>query len=160
MLIASTRQRWSLSRENIECLSRARKNLGVRLSVVSSHQKDCWSVSLPLHRCKKESSTAFTQMTAPKIYAEPEAGQRCRRTTAPRYSPTRVSSINSGLCIDLQHSREPDGLRAGQRRSAVAMPSVYLHDVFGSLRCSRPRPDELLAHREISRRAASDPNRP
>jgi hypothetical protein len=42
-----------LNREGIECLSRTRKNRGAKLSVVSSHPKDCWSVSLSHPCCEK-----------------------------------------------------------------------------------------------------------
>src|SRR5437667_11050519 len=49
MLIMSKRRLGSLNREDIECSSRIRKNRGAKRSLVSSHQKDCWLVSLSLH---------------------------------------------------------------------------------------------------------------
>jgi len=56
-LTASTKQRRSLNREDIECSSRTRKNHGAKSSVASSHRRDYWWALLLLPRCEDRNSS-------------------------------------------------------------------------------------------------------
>src|SRR5215813_11601976 len=67
MFRARKAQRQLLNRRGIEFLSRTKKSLGAKLSLVCSHPKDCWSASLSLLCCGKTNNTGATVRTNPPL---------------------------------------------------------------------------------------------
>jgi hypothetical protein len=67
-LTASKRPPQPLNHEDIESLPKARKNLGDKPSVVSSHRKDCSLASPSRRRCERKSSadrvSAYDELAA------------------------------------------------------------------------------------------------
>ena len=69
-----------LNREDIESWSEARKNPGDKPSVVSSHQKDCWSASLSRRRCETKSNADREQhQSIPRYCCRPLLAFRLQR---------------------------------------------------------------------------------
>src|SRR5262249_41666276 len=76
-LTALKRLRPRLSREDIECWSRTRKNRGARLSVASSGRKDCWWGSRIRRGCERIASAGCCRSSALQGSRRPDTRYEC-----------------------------------------------------------------------------------
>src|SRR5258706_4840870 len=106
-LTASTKQRRSLNREDIECSSRTRKNHGAKSSVASSHRKDYWWALLLLPRCEDRNSShsekrvvdaSWEKAGSPRACVQRRYG-RCTRVAGDSDRRSPPQGRCAGACI-------------------------------------------------------------
>src|SRR5882757_396960 len=105
MLIMSKRRLGSLNREDIECSSRTRKNRGAKRSLGSSHQKDCWLVSLSLHCCGKRNSRDRAQI---RLRLSRELTGRLSPSSRSNQTEPRTTSCSTSNWLATPEQREHD----------------------------------------------------